>query len=100
MFIFTAVRTSNLTLKPHVGVLALYVFHEERNISGDIQFLQLVTASAGSDERKCDLKWQTVVSPYVTLRAMCVNRATHWNAELISPTELTSSYRVDELSHL
>jgi hypothetical protein len=50
MFIFTAVKTSNLTLKLHVGVIALYVFHGEWDISGDIQFLQLVTASVGSDE--------------------------------------------------
>jgi hypothetical protein len=53
MFNFTAVRTSNLALKLHVGILALYVFYEEWDISGDIQFLQLVTASVGSDERKC-----------------------------------------------
>jgi hypothetical protein len=39
------------------------VFHEEWDISGDIQFMQLVTASVGSDERKNDLKWETIVSP-------------------------------------
>lgn len=50
MFIFTSVRTSNLTLKLHVGVLALYVFNEKWDISADIQFLQLVTNSVGSDE--------------------------------------------------